>query len=147
MTQARLWVGDFVSTDDAFQENSGFFPQDDGELGFAGGGGIDEGGGSAVGFGGFEEESTLGALGESGEAGFAVGVGADFEVELAGVHESVGDVDVDFGGVDGFGVSVGDREVVGAGADGAVDDGDGFGVGRSGSLCDGRERQRGSEQN
>ncbi len=146
MTEARLWVGDFVSTDDAFPENSGLFPQDDGELGFAGGGGIDEGGGGAVGFRGFEEESALGAFGESGEAGFAVGVGADFEVELASVHESVGDVDFDFGGVDGFG-AVGDGEVVGAGADGAVDDGDGFGVGRSGSLCDGRERQGGSKQN
>src|ERR1700722_19862569 len=104
--------------------NSGFLAEGDGELGFAGGGGIDEGGGDAVGLGGFEEESALGAFGESGEAGLAVDVGADFEVELAGVHESVSDVDFDFGGVDGSAGGVGDGEIVGAGANGAVDYGD-----------------------
>src|ERR1017187_7415815 len=41
----------------------------------------------------------------------------DLEVELAGVHESVGDVDLDLGGVDWGSGSVGDGKVGGAGAD------------------------------
>ncbi len=79
-------------------------------------------------------------VGEAGEAGFAVGVGADFEVELVRVHESVGDVDFDFGGVDGGARGIGDGEVGGAGSDAAVDDGRGFRVGGCRSLCAGRER-------
>jgi hypothetical protein len=126
---------------------SGLFSEDDGELGFAGGGGIDEGVAGAVSFGGFEEESTLGALGESGETGFAVDVGADFEVELAGVHESVSDVDFDFGGVNGGVGGVGDGEIVGAGADAAIDDGDGLGVGSWRRLCAGCEGESESKEN
>jgi hypothetical protein len=107
-------------------------------LGFAGGGGVVEGFGGAVGFAGFEEEAAFDALGESGEAGFAIGVGADFEVELAGVHESIGDVDSDFGGVDWGAGFVVDGEVGGTGLDGACGRGDGFGVG-GGSLREGGE--------
>ena len=54
----------------------------------------------AVAFGGFEEESLLGAGGQSGEAGFAVEL-VPISRSSLGVHESVGDVDFDFGGVDG----------------------------------------------
>jgi len=118
-----------------------------GQGGSAGFGGVDEGGAFAVGGGGAEEEALLGAVGESGKAGFAVHVGADFEVELAGVHESVGDVDFDVGGVDRGAGGVGDGEVGGAGADGSVDDGHGFGVDRGGVAegCeeDGAESEQG----
>ncbi len=103
-----------------------------GQGGSAGFGGVDEGRAFAVGGGGAEEEALLGTVGKSGEAGFSVRVGADFEVELAGVHESVGDVDFDGGGIDWGAGGIGDGEVGGAGADGSVDDGDGFGVDRGG---------------
>ena len=106
-----------------------FFAEDEGELRFACVGWVVEGFGGAVAFGGFEVKTVLHALGEAGEAGFAVGVGADFQVELAGVHESVGDVDLDFGGVDGGAGSVGDGEVGGTGADSAIDYGNGLGSG------------------
>ena len=43
-------------------------------------------------------------------------------------------MDFDFGGVDGSAGGVVDGEVYRAGADGAVDDGDGFGVGGRGRL-------------
>jgi len=70
------------------------------ELGLAGVGGIVERLAGAVAFGGAEVDAVLDAGGESSEAGFTVGVGAEFEVELADVHESVGDVDIDFGRVE-----------------------------------------------
>ncbi len=111
-----------------------------GELGLAGFGGIDEGVAGAVAFGGFEEESFFDAVGKAGETGFAVDVGADFEVELAGAGESVGDVDFDFGGVDGLVVGVGDGEVGGTLSDAGVDGGDGVRVGGLGEG--GREKQR-----
>ena len=95
----------------------------------AGFGGVVEGVAGALAFGGIEEETALDATGEAGELGFAVYVGADFEVELVSAKESVGDVDFDFRQVDGFVVWAGDGEVGGAGAEGAVDYGDGFGVG------------------
>jgi len=107
----------------------GFFAQDYGELGFAGFGGIVEGGGFAVALGGAEEESLLGSIGQAGEAGFAIGVGSDFEVELVQAHESVGDVDADVGSIDGRAGGIGHGEIRGARADGSVDYGDGFGVG------------------
>jgi hypothetical protein len=105
-----------------------FVLQRDGQVRGAGFGGVDEGGAFAVSGAGAEEEALLGAVGKSGEAGFAVDVGADFEVEFAGVHESVGDVDFDVGGVDCGAGGVGDGEVGRAGAGGSVDYGDGFGV-------------------
>ena len=97
------------------------FSQDDCELGFAGFGGVVEGVAGAVALGGFEEESVLEAVGEAGEASFAVDVGAEFEVEAVGVHESVGDADCNFGGVDGLAGVVVDGEVGSAGAEGSVD--------------------------
>ena len=98
----------------------GLLAQGDGELRSAGGSGIVEGFGGAIAFGGFEVEAVLDALREAGEAGFAVGVGADFQVELSGVHESVGDVHVDFGGVNRGAGGVGDCEVGGADANSAI---------------------------
>ena len=86
-------------------------------------------------FGGIEEESALDATWEAGELGFAVYIGADFEIELVSAEESVGDVDLDFRQVDGFVVWAVDGEVGGAGAEGPVDYRDGFGVG---GLSDGR---------
>src|SRR5579864_7346469 len=70
------------------------------ELGFAICGGIVESVGSAVAFGGLKEQAVLHAVGHAGEAGFAVGVGAHFQVELAGIHESIRNVDFDRCGVD-----------------------------------------------
>ena len=102
-------------------------------MSFAGDGGIVEGFSGAVAFGSFEIKAALEAVGESGEARFTVGVGADLEVELAGVHESIGDVDFDLGGVDGGAGGISDGEFGGAGAECAVDDGDVFRVGLSGS--------------
>ena len=103
----------------------------DGELRFAGIGGIVEGFGGAIALCCVEVETVFDAIGKSGDAGFAVGVGADFEIELAHVHESVGDVDADFGVVDGRVVGIGDGEVGGAWAKAAIDDRDGLSI-RSG---------------
>ena len=98
------------------------FAERDGELGLAGFGGIVEGIAGALGFGSLEKESTLfEAVGEAGETGFAVGVGADLEIELVEPAESIGDVDFHFSGVDGLVVGVGDREIGGARADARVD--------------------------
>src|SRR5262252_504725 len=99
-----------------------------GELGLAGFGGIEEGGAGAVAFGGFEEESLLGAVGKAGETGFAV------------AGESVGDMDFDFGGVDGLVVGVGDGEGGGALSDAGVDCGDGVWVGGLGEGGGEKER-------
>src|SRR6202034_1744728 len=110
----------------------GFFAEYKGELGFAGFGGIVEEGGFAVAFGGAEEESSFGSIGQAGEASFAIGVGADFQVELMQARESISDVDTDVGGVDGRGGGVGGDEIRGARADASVDYGDGFGVGFGG---------------
>lgn len=106
-----------------------FFPQNDGELGFAGFGGIVEGGTLAVTFGGAEEEALFGGFGKADEAGFAIGVGADLEIELVQVHESVGDVDADVGRIDWLTGVVCDGEIGGAGTDAGIDFGDGFGIG------------------
>jgi len=97
-------------------------------LGLAGFGGIEEGVTGAVAFGGFEEESLFGAVGKGGEAGLPVDVGTNFEIEFAGAGESVGDVDFDFGGVDGLVVGIGDGEVGCALSDAGVDGGDGVRV-------------------
>jgi hypothetical protein len=106
-----------------------FFLQGDGELPFAGVGGIVEGIAGAVAFGGMEVEAMLEAVGKAGETGFAIDVGAEFEVELAGAHESVGDVDFDLCRIDRGAGGVGDGEISGAGANAAVEDGDGLGIG------------------
>lgn len=103
--------------------------QDDGELPFASVGGIVEGIAGAVAFGGMEVEATLETVGKAGETGFAIDVGAEFEVELAGAYESVGDVDFDLGSIHGGAGRVGDGEIGGAGADAAVEDGDSLGIG------------------
>ena len=110
----------------------------DGELGFAGLGGIVESRAFAAAFGGAEKESLPGSVGQAREAGFAVGIGADLEIELVEVHESVGDVDLNGGGIDWLGSIVGDGEIGRAGADAAIDDGDGFRIGRRRSLGRGR---------
>jgi len=102
--------------------------QRDGELRFAGVGGIVEGIAGAVTFGGMEVEAMLEAVGKAGKTGFAVDVGAEFEVELAGTNESVGDVDFDLGGIYGGASGVGNGEISGAGADAAVEDGNGNGL-------------------
>ena len=126
-----------------------FFLEGDGELGFAGGGGVDEGFAGAVSFGGLEGQAALDAIGEAGEAGFAVDVGAEFEVEFVKAAEAVGDVDFYFCGVDGGAGRVGDGEVGGAGAGSAVEYGDGFGVGGLGEGCGGQgqceDGQRGED--
>ena len=62
----------------------GWFAQGNCELGLAGFGGVVEGVAGAVAFGGIEEESVLDAVRKAGEAGLAVDVGADFEVEFMG---------------------------------------------------------------
>ena len=105
-----------------------FFPQHDSELGFAGFAGIIEGGTFAVTLGDAKKETLLRAVGETEEAGFALGIGSDLEVELVQVHESVSDVDADVGGVDGLTLRVGNGEIGGAGAEAGIDFGDGFGV-------------------
>jgi hypothetical protein len=124
----------------------GFIAQDDGELGFAGVGGIIEGGafavGGAIALVGAEEESLFGVFGEADEAGFAVGVGADGEVEFVEIHESIGNVDADVGGVEGLAGFVCDDEIGGAGAEAGIDFGDGFGVGFGGGRLGGRRRHR-----
>jgi len=113
--------------------------QGDGELGFAGDGGIVEGFAGAVALGGVEGEAAFQVIGQAGEAGFAVGVSADLEVELVKTAETVGDVNVYFRGVDCGAGGIGDDEIGGAGADCAIDDGDGLGVGRGrlGESCSG----------
>jgi hypothetical protein len=107
------------------------FFERDGELGFAGSGSVVEGGAGAVAFGNLKEEPLFGFGRQAGEAGFAVGISADFEIELVSTEGSVGDVDFDVGGVDGLAGIVSDGEVGGAGADAAIDDGNGV---RTGSL-------------
>src|SRR5208337_39834 len=99
-----------------------------GELRLAGFGGVVEGRAFTVAFGGAEEKSLLGSFREADEAGFAVGIGSDLEVELVEAHKTVGDVDADIGGVDGLAVFIGDDEIGGAGAETGVDFGHGFRV-------------------
>ncbi|SPF42331.1 hypothetical protein SBA1_440029 [Candidatus Sulfotelmatobacter kueseliae] len=63
----------------------------------------------------------LDVIGKADETGLAVNVGAEFEVELADVHEAIGDVDLHFGSVDGSASRIVDGEVGGAGTDAAID--------------------------
>ncbi len=106
-----------------------FFAQHDGELGLTGFGRVIEGRAFAIAFGGAEKESLPRVVGKADEAGLAIGIGADFEIELMEIHESVGDVDTDVGGIDWRIGVVGDGEISGAGAEAGVDGGDCFGVG------------------
>ena len=108
------------------------FSEDYGELGFTRFGRIIEGRAGTIALGGVEKEALLGIFGKADEASFAVGVGSDLEIEFVEVHPSIGDVDADFGGVDGLGIVVGDGEVGGARAKSGVDFGDGFGIDGSG---------------
>jgi hypothetical protein len=114
------------------------FLQRDGELRFAGVGGIVEGFAGAVAFGGMEDKTVLEAVGEAGETSLAIDVGAEFQVEFSGVHESVGDVDFDLGGVDRRSCRVGHSEIGGAGADASVEDRDGLGIWLRGRIGLGR---------
>src|SRR5579862_1375075 len=121
-----------LSTGTRFRCWLGLLAKHDRELVLAGGGGVVEGFGGAVGFRSFEEEAALDALRQSGEAGFAINVGADFEIEFASVHESVGDADFDLSGVNRRARFVSDREVDAAWPDVAIHDGNRFGVRRLG---------------
>lgn len=95
---------------------------------FASIGGIVEGSCFALAFRGREEQSLLRMFGQADEAGFAVGIGSDLQVELVKAAEAVSDVHADVGGVDGFAGGVVDYEIRGAGAKSGVDGGYGFGV-------------------
>ncbi len=70
---------------------------------------------------------------EAGKASFAVGIGAEFEIELADVHEAVRNVDVDFGGVDRSAGRVSDGEIGGARSDATINRWNGLGIGRGSS--------------
>ena len=126
---------------------SEFFPYCDGELSLAGVGRIVESTAGAVCLGGFEKETALNAVREAGEAGLAVDIGADFEVELAGAGESVGDMNLDSGSIERCAGCIGDDEISRAGADAAVNDGDGLRIRRwSGGLGSGNGAKRQQEQ-
>src|ERR1700736_2270137 len=118
----------------------------DGEFCFARIGGIVEGFAATVTLRGMEVEAVFNPVRQPSDAGFAVDVGSDFEIQLVGIHESVGDVDADFGVIDGDTSGVCDGEISGAGAYASVDDGDGvrvdFGVGLGGQHGQG-ENHRG----
>jgi hypothetical protein len=121
------------------RRRGGWFAQGDRKLGLAGFRGVVEGVADAVPLACFEEQPALDSVGEAGEADFSVDIGADLEVELVGVHESVGDVDFDFREVDGLAVGIGNGEVGGAGAKAGIDDGNGFGIGGLGQRWGGQE--------
>jgi hypothetical protein len=110
----------------------GFFLEGDGELGLAGFLGIVEGFSGAIGFAGFEVKAMLEAVRKSGEAGLAVDVSTDLEIELADAGESVGDVDFDGRRINRLAGVIGDGEVCGARAEAAIDRGDRMGVGSLG---------------
>ena len=125
----------------------------DGEFCFASIGGIVEGFAAAVSLRGMEVEAVLNPVRQPRDAGFAVDVGSDFEIQLVGIHESVGDVDADFGVIDGDTSGVRDGEISGAGAYASVDDGDGvgvdFGVGLGGrhGQCENHRGECGQDEN
>ena len=99
-----------------------------------------EGFASAVGLGGLEIQSTfLEAVGKADESGFAIDIGADFEVKFVEAAESVSNMDFDFRGVDGLVIGVGDGEVGGARAYARVDRWDGVRVRCLGQGRDGEQ--------
>lgn len=69
-------------------------------------------------------------IGQAGEVGFAVAVGADLQIGFAHVHETVAELHGDLGVVDGLVFAVANSEIGGADSDAAVDFGD-----RRGILC------------
>lgn len=105
-----------------------WFPYRDHELCLAGVGRIVEGFARAIAFGSLEVDAVLDAVGKAGEAGFAVDVRALLEIELAGVHESVGDVHFHFRGIDWSARCIVDGQVGGAGADSSIDGGHRMGI-------------------
>jgi hypothetical protein len=115
------------------------FLEHDGEFCFASIGGIVEGFAGTVTLRGMEVETVFNPVRQPCDAGFAVDVGSDFEIQFMGIHESVGDVDADFGVINGDTSGVGYGEIRGAGAYASVDDGDGvrvdFGVGLGRGEC------------
>jgi hypothetical protein len=116
-----------------------------GEFRFASIGGIVEGFAATVTLRDMEVEAVFNPVRQPRDAGFAVDVGSDFEIQLVGIHESVGDVDADFGVIDGDTPGVCDGEIGGAGAYASVDDGDGvrvdFGVGWGGQHGQGKHHR------
>jgi hypothetical protein len=121
------------------------FLEHDGEFCFASIGGIVEGFAGTLALRGMEVETVFNPVRQPGDAGFAVDVGSDFEIQFMGIHESVGDVDADFGVIDGDTSGVGYGEIRGAGAYASVDDGDGvrvdFGVGLGGRHGHGKNHR------
>ena len=111
-----------------------FFFESEGELFFAGEGGVVEDRGFTATFGCLEKHSLLGLVGESGKAGLAGGVGSDLQIQLVEVHETVCDVDADFCVVDRRTGGILDGEVGGAGAEASVDDGNSLWIDGRGSL-------------
>jgi hypothetical protein len=105
-----------------------FLLQSDGERGFAICGGIVECLAAAIAFAGFEVHAALDAVGKAGEAGFAVGVSAKFEIEAVKASEAVSDVNLDFCSIDGSAIRIGDGEISGAWTGAAVDHRHGFGI-------------------
>ena len=116
------------------------FAQSDGELGLTGLRGIVESVADPFTFVGFEEQSAFDAVGQAGEAGFAIDICADLEIELVGAHKSVGDVDFDLGQINWLVVSVSDGEIGSAGTKTSVDDRYGFGVRSLGQGWDSQEQ-------
>ena len=108
-----------------------FLSHRDVELCFAGVAWIVEGFSAAIALGGLEKEATLQAIGDSDEASFPVGVGADFQVELVQAHEAVSDVNVDLCGVYRCARSVGDGDICRARAGVSINDGNSFGIRRA----------------
>lgn len=119
--QTNSWLG-----------SGGRLAEGDGELSLAGFVHIVEGVAGAFAFRSLEEESVLETVREGGETSFTIDIGADFEVEFTGAGESIGNVNFDFGGVDGLVIGVGDSEIGGALSDAGVDRGNGV---RVGGLC------------
>ena len=118
--------------------SGGRLAQGDGQLGLTGFFWIVEGIAGAIALAGLKEESgMLEPVRQTGEAGFAIHIGADFEIKFVGAQESVGDMDFDFGGVDGFVVRVGYGKVGCAGTDASIDGRDGMRVGRLRQCGDG----------
>src|ERR1700732_159502 len=117
-----------------------------GEFRFASIGGIVEGFAATVTLRGMEVEAVFNPVRQPRDAGSAVDVGSDFEIQLVGIQECVGDVNADFGVIDGDTSGVRDGEISGAGAYASVDDGDGvridFGAGLGGQHGQG-ENHRG----
>ena len=96
--------------------------QDDRELPVAGFGWIVECFRRSVALGRFEvKAAALNAVGQSGKASLAVCVGADLEIKFMRAEKSVGDVNLDFGGIHGLAVNVIHGEIGSARSDSSID--------------------------